>query len=84
MNVPVYQLSQGELREGIWGSSIWNLRNKNWTSLVVQWTSQREGQGFDPWSGKIPHVVEQLKPVCHNYRSPMPGACALQEEKPQQ
>ena len=23
--------------------------------------------GFDPWSRKIPHAVEQLKPVCHNY-----------------
>ena len=36
------------------------------TSLVVQWTSQCEGHGFDPWSGKIPHVVEQLKLVRHN------------------
>ena len=58
-----------------------DLKNKNWTSLVVQWTSQREGHGFDPWSGKMPHV-EQLKPVHRNYRSPRPGACALQREKP--
>ena len=29
---------------------------------------------FNPWSGKIPHAVEQLSPcsmpTCHNYRSP--------------
>ena len=35
------------------------------------------GHGFDPWSMKIPHAVEQLKPFCHNY-----WACAPQQEKP--
>ena len=24
---------------------------------------------FNPWSGKVPHAVEQLKPVLHNYRA---------------
>ncbi|KAJ8784364.1 hypothetical protein J1605_008297 [Eschrichtius robustus] len=46
-------------------------------SLVAQWlriTCQCRGHGFEPWSGKIPHVTEQLspcttttEPVSHNY-----------------
>ena len=28
---------------------------------------QCRGQWFDPWSQKIPHASEQLKPVCHHY-----------------
>ena len=28
---------------------------------------QCRGHGFDPWSGRFPHVVEQLSPMCHNY-----------------
>ena len=35
---------------------------------------QCRGHGFDPWSGKIPHAVDQLspwatttEPACHNY-----------------
>ena len=52
-------------------------------SLVVQWLRiclQCRGHGFEPWSGKIPHAVEQLgpwatttepahlEPVLHNKR----------------
>ena len=49
------------------------------TSLVAQWLRihlpmQGRGHGFEPWSGKIPHAVEQLspcatttEPVSHNY-----------------
>ena len=40
-------------------------------------TCQCRGYGFDPWSGKIPHAVEQLspwatttEPTCCNYWSP--------------
>ena len=36
------------------------------TSLVVQWlrlhTPQGKGPGFNPWSGKIPHTMEELSP----------------------
>ena len=34
-------------------------------SLVAQWlriACQCRGHGFEPWSGKIPHVAEQLSP----------------------
>ena len=33
-----------------------------WTSLMVHWIGIRlpiQGQGFNPWSGKVPHAVEQ-------------------------
>ena len=35
------------------------------TSLVAEWIRIRlpsRGGGFDPWSGKIPHVAEQPSP----------------------
>ena len=38
---------------------------KTETSLVAQWIRIRlpsRGDGFDPWSGKIPHVAEQPHP----------------------
>ena len=54
------------------------------------------GQGFDPWSGKIPYTVEQLRllpqllslcpgatltePVYCNYWAHVPRACAPQEK----
>ena len=38
-------------------------------------TCQCKGCRFDPWSGKVPHDAEKLKPVCHNYR-----ACMLEPE----
>ena len=40
-------------------------RNKAGTSLVAQWLRVRlpvQGHGFEPWSGKIPHAMEQLSP----------------------
>ena len=42
-----------------------HFKNKNRTSLVVQWLRIRlpmQGHGFEPWSGKIPHAMEQLSP----------------------
>ena len=47
------------------------------------------GHGFNPWSRKIPHSVEQLslgvttsEPMCCKYWSPPgPRACALQQKK---
>ena len=41
------------------------LKDKTWTSLVVQWLRSHlsmRGYGFDPWSWKIPHAMEQLSP----------------------
>ena len=39
-------------------------------SLVAQWVRiclPMQGTRFDPWSVKIPHAAEQLKPVSHNF-----------------
>ena len=39
------------------------MRESSWTSLVVQWLRSclpRQGTGFNPWSGKIPHAAGQL------------------------
>ena len=40
---------------------------KKWgTSLVVLWIRiylPMQGQGFDPWSRKIPHAMEATKPM---------------------
>ena len=62
---------------------------------LPRWLSGKESahqcrrHRFDPWSGKIPHAVEQLN---HNYSAPMQQvlkpstlkACAPQQEKPMQ
>ena len=40
--------------------------------------------GFEPWSGKIPHAVEQLSPCATTTEACAPRACALQQEKPPQ
>ena len=54
------------------------------------------GQGFEPWSGRIPHSAEQLSPCATTAESALwspqaittealvPRACALQQEKPPQ
>ena len=41
------------------------LNDSTGTSPVVQWLRihrPRQGTQFDPWSGKIPHALEQLSP----------------------
>ena len=40
-----------------------------WWYSGYEATCQWRRQGFDPWSGKIPHVVEQLSP-CATLLSP--------------
>ena len=78
---------------------------KNWYLGLPWWLSGKEStcqcrrHRFDPWSRKIPHSSEQLKPVHHSYwtREPellsphaqllkptSPRACALGQEKPPQ
>ena len=54
------------------------------TALAVQWLRMHlpmQGQGFDPWSGKIPHAAGQLSP-CATNTEPCSRAYALQQEKP--
>ena len=57
------------------------LRLHFWTFLAVQWcwdsACQCRGHGFDPRTGKAPHVMGQLslcvtttKPACCNYGNP--------------
>ena len=47
---------------------------------------QCRGQGFDPWSGKIPHTVELLspcvttEPVLESLRTELPSPCAATTE----
>ena len=53
------------------------------TSLVVQWLRihcQCRGEGFNSWSGKIPHAIEQLSPCTANTEPACFTACALQRE----
>ena len=45
-------------------------------------TNAWEGHGFDPWSGKIPHAVEQLTLCAMTTEAHTPRGCALQQEKP--
>ena len=44
---------------------------ENRVFLVAQWQGNHlpicRRHEFDPWSGKIPHAPEQLKPRYHNY-----------------
>ena len=54
-------------------------------SLVVQWLRiylQCKGHGFDPWSGKIPHALEQVsRSVHHSYEAHMPySPCSATRE----
>ena len=48
-------------------------------SLGIPWwasgnesTNQCKGHGFDPWSGKIPHAMEQLSPVAMTTEARVP------------
>ena len=41
-------------------------------------------QGFDPWSGKIPHVRGQWNPCAAAIEAHWPGAWTPQQEKPLQ
>ena len=58
----------------------WNRRGRPWWHSGWESACQCRGHGFEPWSGKIPHVAEQLgpwatitepahlEPVLHNKR----------------
>ena len=55
------------------------------TSLVAQWwkslPANAGGKGFGPWSGKIPHALEQRSPCTTTTEPVRPRARDLQEEK---
>ena len=56
-------------------------------SLVAQWLRiclPMQGNRFKPWSGKIPHVAEQLSPRATTTEARVPRARAPQQEKPPQ
>ena len=55
----------GGTRKGIKGLPWWS---SGWES-----TCQCRGQGFNPWSGKIPHATEQLSPCSTAAESTLPG-----------
>ena len=61
------------------------LKNKYGTSLLGEWLRtpcQGRGHGFNPWSRKLPHAVEQVKLGGHNYWACRLRACAPQKKKP--
>ena len=47
-------------------------------------TCQCRRHRFDPWSGKIPNVAEQLSLCTTNTEPMLPRTCALQQEEPRQ
>ena len=44
-----------------------NYTGYSWWLSGKESTCQCRRHGFYPWSEKIPHAVEQAKPVCHKY-----------------
>ena len=75
---------------------IWKFHIKNLKIGLLWWLSGKEfacqcrRHLFNPWSGKIPHATEQLKPGSRNYwaltlqllKPARSRACALQQERP--
>ena len=50
--------------------------------LREECTCQCMGQGFSPWSGKIPYASAQLNPRATATAAPAPRAHTLQQEQP--
>ena len=59
-------------------------RGLRWWRSGWESACQCRGHGIDPWSGKIPHAVEQLSPCAATTEACRPRACAPQQEKPLQ
>ena len=51
---------------------------------VVKNPPANAGHGYDPWSGKISHATEQLRPCATTAEARAPRALAPQQEKPPQ
>ena len=67
------------------GSSFHLKWKLSWTSLVIQWLRiylPMQETGFDPWSGKIPHALEQLSLCTTTAEAHRPRAHALQHRSP--
>ena len=56
----------------------------HWWCSGEESACQCTGHRFDPWSGKIPHAMEQLSPRATATEARVPGARAPQQEKPPQ
>ena len=63
-NLNVHRLSNCSNTVVIWWNSIAKIPSKGLPWWRSGWESacQDRGHGFNPWSGKIPHAVEQLGP----------------------
>ena len=60
----VFSTSKLQGKKEMEGKAVYLKRVKR-TSLVIQWLRiplPMQGNGFDPWSGKIPRATEQLSP----------------------
>ena len=79
----IRQISPGDVKYSM-------VLKKKGTSLVAQWLRihlPMQGHGFEPWSRKIPHAVEQLTPapqilsLCSRAREPqLLSPCATTTE----
>ena len=57
----------------------------HWLGLPWWYSGQKStclfwGQGFDPWSGKIPHIEEQLGPCSTGEATAMRSPCTTPRE----
>ena len=59
---PSPQVAQALVWEEITKKEIRSIRGLPWWRSGWESTCQCRGHGFEPWSGKIPHAVEQLGP----------------------
>ena len=60
----VFSTSKLQGKKEMEGKAVYLKRVKR-TSLVIQWLRiplPMQGNGFDPWSGKIPRAKDQLSP----------------------
>ena len=67
-------------RCSIFKKEIWDVAG----GTVKSPPANEGGHRFNPWSGKIPHAMEQLHPHATTTDVRAPRACASQQEKPLQ
>ena len=67
-------------------SLILCVRSQSYAGIPCGWESACwcKGNGFSPWSRKIPHAVEQLSPNAATTEPTHCRTCAPQQEKPRQ
>ena len=57
------------------------LNNNNWWLSGKESTCQCRGHGFDPWSRKTPHAMEQLSPITTTFE-PVPQSSGAATPEP--